>query len=134
MYLPIPLLLLIPPIISFALPAAPADKGAQYRDQQHIEAVSSFKAQTPIPTTALLAGILSEPRATTGRLKEQDYGDLGGEQPTIRASKDVWWLLGWKGSRTQRANEREVLEANMEGAVGWTEVKRDEDATVELKT
>ena len=50
----------------------------------------------PIPTSALLAGVLAQNGDATNAIDiiEQDYGDLGGEQPIVKARKGIWGLLG----------------------------------------
>ena len=136
MHLPMIVVLHILPAITVAESSPPAAGEAQPRQQQHLEAISSFKAQKPMPTSALLARVLAEPTAGRSVLEdvEEAYGDLGGEKPVAKDPSGIWWLLGWRERRVREATERDELRADLDIA-GDLEGTETEEAKiiVELK-
>jgi len=96
MLLPSYLLLLLP-LTALAMPSASPEELELARQQR----IAAFNAQKPLPSYALLAGEAARATATPQQLRDwavdQRYGDLGGEKPSVKARKGLFWSLlgGW---------------------------------------
>ena len=87
----------------------------------------------PLPTQALLAGVLNKDGTLKDAVKAiaDDYGDLGGEKPIVKARKGIWGLLGWGEKRHLRVEEVTFLEEqdvfDEEGKVSTPKTGEDEE-------
>ena len=105
MHLYIPFVLALLPNLGFGFPNL-------HILRRHPQEATLVLQEGPIPTQALLNGILSANGKVSEGAKviEEDYGDLGGERPIVKESNGMWTLLGWSERRHLKVKEATVWE------------------------
>lgn len=105
MHLYLPLVLALLPTLGFGFPNL-------HILRRHPQEATLVLQEGPIPTQALLNGVLSQSGKISDAAKaiQEDYGDLGGERPIVKESNGIWTLLGWSARRHLKVKEAIIWE------------------------